>query len=70
MIQPIDIFLYIYLLTNERVMNNFEIPEPPRVSVGYCDYTTTHIITNKDMYSLDKINDIILTDKAQKELNP
>jgi hypothetical protein len=51
-------------------MNNFEIPEPPRVSVGYCDYTTTHIITNKDMYSLDKINDIILTDKAQKELNP
>ena len=59
MMQGIDVFMYFYFLIDQRVMGNFEMPEPPRVSVGYCDYTTSHVISNEDMYSLDEIDDIV-----------
>lgn len=48
-------------------MNNFELPEPPRVVMDYCNYTTTHIITNKDMYSLDEIGNIVFAHEIKED---
>lgn len=67
MVQAIDVLLYIGLLTNERIMNNFKIPEPTRVNVGYCNYTTTHVITNKDIYNVNDICEQILLDQINND---
>lgn len=69
MFAPADAMLYFYLLMGMRYVdiNDFDnkVVEKP-----YRAYTTTLIITNNDMYSLDEINDIILTSQAQQELKP
>lgn len=52
MMIPIDSMLYFYLMVGMRLM---ESPIEIRHSQIIKPYTTSHIITNSDMYDIDQI---------------
>jgi len=61
---PIDSMLYFYLMVGMRLM---ESPVEIKHSQIIKPYTTSHIITNNDMYNVNDICEQILIDQVNND---
>ena len=62
MIVKPDLLLYVFMVSNERWIN-----EKPNVEKHYKPYTTTHLMTNKDMYNIQKVFEEMLIKEMKQE---
>jgi hypothetical protein len=52
---PLDIVIYLYILIGARFSENLNPATQDRYIKAYCPYTTSHVITNKEMYDVNKL---------------